>query len=135
MARVDVPRDAPVYAIGAVRQLTGLTDRQVRYYGEMGLVVPARTRGNQRLYSQAEVDALKEVERLLAEGRRIGEVREALVERKRAQAGTREGLVRSSDAMARFGEMVSLRSVYPLANRPELLKTLDSLRDRNAERK
>ncbi|MEW6227991.1 MAG: MerR family transcriptional regulator [Bacillota bacterium] len=128
---MDVPRDAPVYAIGAVRQLTGLTDRQIRYYGERGLVVPSRSRGNQRLYSQADVEALKEVKRLLAEGRRIGEAKEALIERKRVQGEAREDLIRSSDAMARFGETVSLRSVYPLANRPEFLKTLDNLRVRN----
>ncbi|MFZ5923749.1 MAG: MerR family transcriptional regulator [Bacillota bacterium] len=135
MARVDVPRDAPLYAVGTVRQLTGLTDRQIRYYGERGLVVPARSRGNQRLYSQTDVDALEEVKRLLAEGRRIGEVKKALIERKSAQGGTREDLIRSSDAMARFGETVSLRSIHPFANRPEFLKTLDSLSERNAGRK
>ncbi|MBC7084055.1 MAG: MerR family transcriptional regulator, glutamine synthetase repressor [Bacillota bacterium] len=126
---MDVPRDAPVYTIGAVRRLTGLTDRQIRYYDETGLVVPARTPGNQRLYSEADVDALREVKHLLAEGRRIDEVRAILALRRRARAGSREDLMKSSDAAMRFGEAVSLRSVYPLANRPELLRTIDTRRN------
>lgn len=126
---MDVPRDAPVYTIGAVRRLTGLTDRQIRYYDETGLVVPARTPGNQRLYSEADVDALREVKHLLTEGRRIDEVRAILALRRRARAASREDLMKSSDAAMRFGEAVSLRSVYPLANRPELLRTIDTRRN------
>lgn len=125
---MDVSRYAPVYGIGAVRTLTGLSDRQIRYYDETGLVVPTRTRGNRRLYSKADVDALEFVKRLLTEGRRVAEVKEALAERATTRARPEpDNLIRSSDALARFGETVSLRSVYPLANRPELLKTLDSL--------
>ena len=126
---MDVPRDASVYTIGAVRRLTGLTDRQIRYYDETGLVVPARTPGNQRLYSEADVDALREIKHLLAEGRRIDEVRAILALRRRARAAGREDLMKSSDAAMRFGEAVSLRSVYPLANRPELLRTIDTRRN------
>ena len=129
MGVVDVPRDAPLYTIGAVRRLTGLTDRQIRYYDETGLVVPARTPGNQRLYSEADVEALKEVKRLLAQRWRIDEVRAMLAARRGPQATGRDDLVKSSDAAMRFGEVVSLRSVYPLANRPELLRMIDTRRN------
>lgn len=64
----DVDQHTPVYPIGVVRQLTGLTDRQIRYYEETGLVIPARTAGHQRLYSPWEVERLKEIRDLLAEG-------------------------------------------------------------------
>lgn len=128
---VDVPRDAPVFTMAAVRRLTGLTDRQIRYYDQVGLVVPRRTRGNRRLYSQADVEALNYVKRLLADGHRVAEAREAMARRAAAQARpVPERLMRSSDAVARFPGAVSLRSVYPLENRPELLKTLDDLRER-----
>lgn len=126
---MDVPRDAPVYTIGAVRRLSGLTDRQIRYYDETGLVVPVRTPGNQRLYSEADVDALREIKHLLAEGRRIDEVRAILALRSRARAASREDLMKSSDAGMRFGEAAALRSVYPLANRPELLRAIDTRRN------
>ena len=126
---MDVPRDAPVYTIGAVRRLTGLTDRQIRYYDETGLVVPVRTPGNQRLYSEADVGALREIKHLLAEGRRIDEVRAILALRSRARAASREDLMKSSDAGMRFGEAAALRSVYPLANRPELLRAIDTRRN------
>ncbi|MGE5573950.1 MAG: MerR family transcriptional regulator [Bacteroidota bacterium] len=126
---MDVPRDAPVYTIGAVRRLTGLTDRQIRYYDETGLVVPARTPGNQRLYSEAHVDTLREIKHLLAEGRRIDEVRAILALRSRVRAASREDLMKSSDAGMRFGEGAALRSIYPLANRPELLRAIDTRRN------
>lgn len=126
---MEVSRDAPVYTIGAVRRLTGLTDRQIRYYDQTGLVVPARTPGNQRLYSEADVDALREVKRLLAQGRRIDEVKSILALRHRSQPGSLGELMKSSDAAMRFGDSVSLRSVYPLANRPELLRTIDIRRN------
>ncbi len=126
---MDVPRDAPVYTIGAVRRLSGLTDRQIRYYDETGLVVPVRTPGNQRLYSEADVGALREIKHLLAEGRRIDEVRAILALRSRARAASREDLMKSSDAGMRFGEAAALRSVYPLANRPELLRAIDTRRN------
>lgn len=64
----DVDQHTPVYPIGVVRQLTGLTDRQIRYYEETGLVIPARTAGHQRLYSPWEVERLKEIRDLLADG-------------------------------------------------------------------
>ncbi|MCR4402703.1 MAG: MerR family transcriptional regulator [Firmicutes bacterium] len=130
-----VSRDAPIYTIGAVRRLTGLTDRQIRYYDETGLVVPARTPGNQRLYSEADVDALREVKRLLGQGRRIEEVRSMLSLRQRSQPASLGELMKSSDAAMRFGGPVSLRSVYPLADRPELLRTIDIRRNPAPSRK
>ena len=64
--RVD--RTVPVYPIGVVERLTGLSARKIRYYEAMGLITPSRTPGNQRLYSPADVDRLLEIKRLLAEG-------------------------------------------------------------------
>lgn len=57
----------PVYTIGVVARLTGLTARQIRYYERVGLVSPDRSAGNQRLYSRADVARLKEVRALRSE--------------------------------------------------------------------
>src|SRR5690606_9099641 len=74
--RVD--RTVPVYPIGVVERLTGLSARKIRYYEAMGLVPPSRTPGTQRLYSPADVDRLLEIKRLLAEGLNLQGVRARL---------------------------------------------------------
>lgn len=52
--------------IGEVAKLVGTTPRTIRYYEEIGLLPesPDRASGSHRLYSQDEVDRLREVMRL-----------------------------------------------------------------------
>ena len=52
--------------IGDVARLVGTTPRTIRYYEEIGLLpeAPARPSGQHRMYTQAEVDRLREVMRL-----------------------------------------------------------------------
>jgi DNA-binding transcriptional MerR regulator len=52
--------------IGDVARLVGTTPRTIRYYEEIGLLPesPSRPSGGHRLYSQAEVDRLREAIRL-----------------------------------------------------------------------
>lgn len=54
-----IPQNMAILTIGIVKQLTGLSLRQIRYYEEVGLIIPYRSTGEQRLYS------IKDVERLL----------------------------------------------------------------------
>ncbi len=57
--------DAPYYRIEQVAARTGLTKRTLRYYEEIGLLAaPARTEGNYRLYSEADVARLEHICRL-----------------------------------------------------------------------
>jgi MerR family glutamine synthetase transcriptional repressor len=63
-----------VYAIGVVKRLTGLSERQLRYWEAQRLVVPARTPGNHRLYSQADMDALVWAARLRRRGYRLWDI-------------------------------------------------------------
>jgi MerR family transcriptional regulator/heat shock protein HspR len=44
--------DEPVYTIGVVSRLTGLSPRQLRWLDVLGIVVPARTEGGRRMYSE-----------------------------------------------------------------------------------
>lgn len=55
----------PVFAMGVVEQLTGLTGRRIRYYEQMGLLSPARSQGNHRLYSEHDVERLREIKMLM----------------------------------------------------------------------
>jgi len=52
--------------IGDVAKLVGTTPRTIRYYEEIGLLpeAPARPSGRHRLYTEAEVERLREVMRL-----------------------------------------------------------------------
>jgi DNA-binding transcriptional MerR regulator len=52
--------------IGDVARLVGTTPRTIRYYEEIGLLpeAPARPSGQHRIYTDAEVDRMREVMRL-----------------------------------------------------------------------
>jgi|SRR5438105_1432964 len=71
MSRADRPRAGGTGSrrslrIGDVARLVGTTPRTIRYYEEIGLLplAPARPSGRHRLYSEAEVERLREVMRL-----------------------------------------------------------------------
>ncbi len=61
----SIPRDEPVFAISIVARMVGLHQQTLRSYERMGLVRPARSPGNTRLYSQRDVDRLLQVLRLV----------------------------------------------------------------------
>jgi len=63
-----VPDDAALFPMAVAEKMTGLTRRRIRYYEKAGLLKPARTRGNRRLYSPADIRRLLEIKRLLEEG-------------------------------------------------------------------
>jgi DNA-binding transcriptional MerR regulator len=56
----------PSLRIGDVARLAGTTPRTIRYYEEIGLLpqAPARPSGQHRLYTDTEVERLREVMRL-----------------------------------------------------------------------
>lgn len=53
----------PVYMIGVVSELTHMHAQTIRLYEKLGLVSPSR-RNKNRLYSQADVERLKQIRRL-----------------------------------------------------------------------
>lgn len=60
--------DAPVFAIAVAARLSDLHPQTLRQYDRIGLVVPGRTRGGSRRYSERNIQQLREVTRLGAEG-------------------------------------------------------------------
>ncbi len=62
-----VAPNEPCYTIGVVARLVDLHPQTLRNYEQLGLVVPSRTDGNIRLYSQAEVERLRKINRLTQE--------------------------------------------------------------------
>ena len=61
-------RDKPHYMISVAAELTGMHPQTLRVYEQKGLVNPGRSRGNTRLYSQADIDRLNLIARLTDEG-------------------------------------------------------------------
>lgn len=55
----------PVYTIGAASRLTGIPIWTLRWIEKHGLLRPSRTRGRQRLYTDAELGQLREVRSLM----------------------------------------------------------------------
>lgn len=70
-----VRRTMPLLPISIVMQLTELTARQIRYYEEQGLISPARTEGNKRMFSLNDVDALLEIKEYLDQGLNIAGIK------------------------------------------------------------
>ena len=59
--------DQPVYTIRIAAQLVGVHQQTLRTYEREGLLIPARTSGRQRLYSQADIERLLMIRRLIDE--------------------------------------------------------------------
>lgn len=57
----------PVYQISVVAELLGIHPQTLRHYEREGLVVPSRTSGKIRVYSQKDIDDLKLILRLTRE--------------------------------------------------------------------
>ena len=61
-------RNRPLYMIGVAAELAGMHPQTLRAYEQKGLVTPQRTRGNTRMYSQAEIERLALINELTDEG-------------------------------------------------------------------
>jgi MerR family transcriptional regulator/heat shock protein HspR len=59
--------DRPCYMISVAADLVGMHPQTLRIYESKGLIRPKRTAGNTRLYSEADVERLKLIQRLTTE--------------------------------------------------------------------
>ncbi|HWH54087.1 MAG TPA: helix-turn-helix transcriptional regulator [Gaiellaceae bacterium] len=59
--------DRPRYMISIAAELVGMHPQTLRIYENKGLVRPQRTSGNTRLYSDADLERLRLVQRLTTE--------------------------------------------------------------------
>ena len=60
--------DHGVYAISVAASLVGTGVQNLRAYERAGLLVPSRTSGGTRLYSQDDIDRLRRIDALLRTG-------------------------------------------------------------------
>ncbi|WP_127533648.1 MerR family transcriptional regulator [Paenibacillus kobensis] len=74
----EIRRNMALFPIGIVMKLTDLTARQIRYYEQHELIVPARTSGNQRLFSFNDVERLLEIKSLIEKGVNIAGIKQVM---------------------------------------------------------
>jgi MerR family transcriptional regulator/heat shock protein HspR len=96
-------REAAVYVISVAAELTGLHPQTLRQYDRLGLVSPGRSTGRGRRYSDRDIELLREIARLSAEGislngiKRILEL-EAHIDALQRQVVELQGMTRSAPA-------------------------------------
>ncbi|WP_251550881.1 MerR family transcriptional regulator [Neobacillus muris] len=78
-------KDKKVITIGIVRDLTGLSERQIRYYEERKLIFPERTAGGSRKYSFSDVELLVEIANKIEDGVQTHEIRKEMIRAQKKQ--------------------------------------------------
>jgi MerR family transcriptional regulator/heat shock protein HspR len=95
----DVPNPfAPVFVISVAAELSGMHPQTLRGYDRIGLVRPGRTGGGGRRYSWHDIEQLREVARLTAQGIGLEGVRRIL-ELQNEVEGLREQVVELQRAL------------------------------------
>jgi MerR family transcriptional regulator/heat shock protein HspR len=59
--------DEPCYVISIAARLVGLHQQTLRYYERAGLIEPKRTVGNIRMYSNSDIQRIRQVQRWVEE--------------------------------------------------------------------
>jgi len=67
-----------VYVISVAAELAGMHPQTLRIYERRGLVQPARTQGGNRRYSDIDIDRLRRISDLAAEGMNLEGIRRVM---------------------------------------------------------
>jgi MerR family transcriptional regulator/heat shock protein HspR len=73
------PRGRAVYVISVAAELAGVHPQTLRVYERRGLVDPLRTGGGSRRYSERDLERLRRIQDLTAEGLNLEGVRKVLL--------------------------------------------------------
>ncbi|MGJ7442540.1 heat shock protein transcriptional repressor HspR [Aquipuribacter sp. MA13-6] len=110
------------YVISVAAELAGMHPQTLRQYDREGLVIPTRTSGGGRRYTDEDIERLREVQRLsqeegvnLAGIRRILELEEETRQLRGALAETREELRSTREAADRVFAAGSAGDIVALA--------------------
>ena len=92
--RIDISVDAErgVFMISVAAELAHMHPQTLRTYESRGLIEPQRSPKNTRLYSQRDVERLRRIQQLTAEGLNLAGVERVLeLERRLAELEQHEG--------------------------------------------
>ena len=120
-------RDKPLYMISVAAELTGMHPQTLRVYEQKGLVTPGRSRGNTRLYSQADIERLNLISKLTDEGInlagvvRILDMRERMLDREAELDELRARVRQLEDEVHEYKmqEKITALARYDAAGSPE----------------
>ncbi|GGL45512.1 MerR family transcriptional regulator [Sporolactobacillus putidus] len=85
-----------VISIGTVCELTGLSERQIRYYEKRKLIFPERSDRGNRKYSFSDVETLMDIANKMEDGMQTSELRKEMQknQNKRYDSKFRERMIR-----------------------------------------
>jgi len=63
----DSEHEEPAYIISVAARMLGVHAQTLRYYERAGVIVPSRSSGRIRLYSRADIERIRQVQRLIDE--------------------------------------------------------------------
>ncbi len=64
---MEISREEPIYSISTAAKLLGISVPTLRVYEKEGLIIPFKTEGNQRNYSQADLERVECIRRAINE--------------------------------------------------------------------
>lgn len=71
-------RNHAVYVISVAAELAGMHPQTLRIYERRGLLSPARTQGGNRRYSDTDIERLRRISELAAEGMNLEGIRRVM---------------------------------------------------------
>jgi DNA-binding transcriptional MerR regulator len=79
-------KDKKVISIGIISELTGLSERKIRYYEERKLIFPERTGRGTRKYSFSDVETLMEIADQIEDGVQTFEIKQEMTKKRNEKA-------------------------------------------------
>ena len=110
-------RDHAVYVISVAAELAGMHPQTLRIYERRGLVQPARTQGGNRRYSDLDIERLRRISDLAAEGMNLEGIRRVMaLEQEVARLGAENEKLRNvaASAIAEVERRSPRRDLVPL---------------------
>jgi MerR family transcriptional regulator/heat shock protein HspR len=110
-------REHAVYVISVAAELAGMHPQTLRIYERRGLVQPARTQGGNRRYSDVDIDRLRRISELAAEGMNLEGIRRVMVlesEVERLRIENDELRAVASGALSELERRAPRRDLVPL---------------------
>ena len=118
--------EAAVYVISVAAELSGLHPQTLRAYERMGLITPGRTVGGGRRYSHRDIERLREIAELTANGvgvegvRRLLDLEQQIVDLQARNAALVAELEATRDVLRQ-----TLAARPPAANKLPVLRAAD----------
>lgn len=110
-------RDHAVYVISVAAELAGMHPQTLRIYERRGLVAPARTQGGNRRYSDIDIERLRRIQDLAADGMNLEGIRRVMeleVEVERLRTENDELRLRMATVEADASRRTPRRDLVPL---------------------